>query len=59
MGYTCPGLHGPGCEQKIAPMNFEELLDETGRIIIPLFQRSYCWGAGKSTTQESYNSAAQ
>jgi len=28
LGYHCPGLHGPGCKQRIEPMSMARLFDE-------------------------------
>jgi len=41
--YHCPGLHGKGTKQDIKRKTFRELFQENGRLIIPLFQRRYCW----------------
>ena len=57
MAYFCPGLHGPDCRQRIEPMSFEKYLQTTGRLIIPLFQRSYCWGKGVSTHLKKWGDA--
>jgi len=46
-GQPCPGLHGPGSRQAIRPMTFYELFTNE-QIVIPLFQRAYCWGAGST-----------
>ena len=35
--YECPGLHGPGTKQRIQPMTFAQLFEESGRLVIPLF----------------------
>ena len=49
MSYLCPGLHGPDSRQNIQRKTFGDFLTEmsdskTGsRLIIPLFQRRYCW----------------
>ena len=41
--YNCPGIHGAGSKQTIVPKTFKALF-EARQIIIPLFQRTYCWG---------------
>eukprot|EP00211_Chloroparvula_japonica_P001949 CAMPEP_0119126336 /NCGR_PEP_ID=MMETSP1310-20130426/5301_1 /TAXON_ID=464262 /ORGANISM="Genus nov. species nov., Strain RCC2339" /LENGTH=469 /DNA_ID=CAMNT_0007116489 /DNA_START=141 /DNA_END=1550 /DNA_ORIENTATION=- len=42
--YLCPGLHTPGSRMDIHIADFTEMLGpECGRIVIPLFQRTYCW----------------
>ena len=42
--YKCPGLYGKDSKQIILRKTFRQLLKETnGRLIIPLFQRRYCW----------------
>jgi len=42
--YHCPGLHGEGAvRQKIHRVTFQELFDEPKRVVIPIFQRRYCW----------------
>eukprot|EP00026_Physarum_polycephalum_P006056 Phypoly_transcript_06097.p1 GENE.Phypoly_transcript_06097~~Phypoly_transcript_06097.p1 ORF type:complete len:502 (+),score=75.42 Phypoly_transcript_06097:124-1629(+) len=46
--YTCPGLHGAGSHTRVQRMSFEQLFSSPMRVIIPLFQRSYCWNT--STT---------
>jgi uncharacterized protein with ParB-like and HNH nuclease domain len=52
MSYFCPGLHDPGNKQEVIPMTMSKLFKIKGRITIPLFQRSYCWGA--SSLVETY-----
>ena len=54
MQYMCPGLHGPECRQRIEPMSFEKYLTTSGRLIIPLFQRAYCWGKGSSQQKSTF-----
>lgn len=48
--FTCPGLHGKGSRTGVRRMSFAQLFDAQSatRVIIPLFQRSYCWNT--STT---------
>jgi hypothetical protein len=43
LSYTCPGLHEPGARQDIARCTFRQLMAEPGRLVVPLFQRRYCW----------------
>ena len=43
MSYRCPGLHGPGTRQEIFRQTFAQLLERYPKLIIPLFQRRYCW----------------
>ena len=54
MAYYCPGLHGPDCKQRIEPMTFEKYLQSTPRLVIPLFQRSFCWGKSGSTQTKKF-----
>ena len=53
-GGPCPGLHGKGSRQHIRPMTFFELLSNE-QVVIPLFQRAYCWGAGTTKHYASHN----
>lgn len=41
--YHCPGLHGPESRMSVFPMSFAKLLGGEAQVIIPLFQRTYCW----------------
>ena len=41
--YECPGLHGRDSRMTIKPMAFRTLLNDPRQIVIPLFQRTYCW----------------
>ena len=41
--YSCPGLSGPGSRMCIEPRSFDVLLSCPYPIIIPIFQRRYCW----------------
>lgn len=43
--YTCPGIHGPGSHTNVQRMSFEQFFNPLSsmHVIIPLFQRSYCW----------------
>merc|ERR1712166_1630961 len=50
LGYHCPGLHGKSSRQDIRPMLFGTLFT-TEQIVIPLFQRAYCWGQSTSFHQ--------
>lgn len=46
MSYYCPGLHGPGTKMRVERRTFDNFLlhpKETKRVLIPLFQRRYCW----------------
>ena len=43
MSYRCPGLHGPGTRQDISRQTFAQVLEKYPKLIIPLFQRRYCW----------------
>ena len=43
MGWECPGLHGPGTRQDIYRQTFAQVLEKYPKLIIPLFQRRYCW----------------
>jgi hypothetical protein len=43
MSYQCPGLSGPGCRMCIEPWSFDKLLSIPVPIVIPIFQRRYCW----------------
>lgn len=52
MSYECPGLHGPDCRQDICRKTFQDLFDllgESHRLVIPLFQRRYCWSYAQIT----------
>lgn len=41
----CPGFTGGDARQNVRPRSFRELLvEDASQIIIPLFQRKYCWG---------------
>merc|ERR1712196_88460 len=52
--WQCPGLHGPDSKQDIRPMSFAALLTRE-QIVIPLFQRPYCWGATSSVHRTSHH----
>lgn len=42
--YLCPGLHGKGAvRQDVQRKSFADLLAGASRLVIPAFQRSYCW----------------
>ncbi len=43
--YTCPGLHDVGSRTLVERWTFSRLLDPQSalRVVIPLFQRTYCW----------------
>ena len=41
--YDCPGLSGPDSRQKIGRVTFGDFLSCRERIVIPIFQRRYCW----------------
>ena len=43
MSYRCPGLHGPGTRQDISRQTFAQVFEKYPKLIIPLFQRRYCW----------------
>lgn len=43
MSWECPGLHGKGCRQDIFRQTFAQVLERYPKLIIPLFQRRYCW----------------
>ena len=43
MSYRCPGLHGPGTRQDISRQTFAQVLEKYTKLIIPMFQRRYCW----------------
>ena len=47
MAHFCPGLHGPGCDHDCECLSFRAFFEaaRSGRrqLIIPLFQRRYCW----------------
>jgi len=47
MAHFCPGLHGPGCDHDCESLSFRAFFEaaRSGRrqLVIPLFQRSYCW----------------
>ena len=43
LSYECPGLHGPGTKQDIRRTTIRQILTGQDRIVIPLFQRKYCW----------------
>ena len=47
MAHFCPGLHGPGCDHDCKWLSFRAFFEATRvarrQLIIPLFQRSYCW----------------
>jgi hypothetical protein len=48
--YSCPGLTGPGAHSDIAMKDFghETLLSRPQPLVIPLFQRRYCWEADQA-----------
>ena len=56
MAYECPGLHGEGTKQRIQPMTFAKLFEEAGKLVIPLFQRAYCWGDSTTIKKDTYHS---
>ena len=41
--YQCPGLIGPESRQSIGRVTFGDFLKCRQRIVIPIFQRRYCW----------------
>uniref|UniRef100_A0A7S4PCP7 GmrSD restriction endonucleases N-terminal domain-containing protein n=1 Tax=Paramoeba aestuarina TaxID=180227 RepID=A0A7S4PCP7_9EUKA len=42
--YTCPGLHGPGTSTDVTMVKFDAIFGPSAPpILIPLFQRTYCW----------------
>ena len=42
--YTCPGLHGPGTKTDVTMVTFDAIFGPAAPpILIPLFQRTYCW----------------
>ena len=43
LSYSCPGLQGPGTRQDIFRQTFAQVFENYPRLIIPLFQRRYCW----------------
>ena len=43
LSYRCPGLHGPGSQQEIYRQTFAQVFEKYPKLIIPLFQRRYCW----------------
>ena len=43
LSYLCPGLHGPDTRQRVARTTFGRFLAGPTRVLIPLFQRRYCW----------------
>ena len=43
MSWECPGLHGPGTRQDIFRQTFAQVFEKYPKLIIPLFQRRYCW----------------
>ena len=49
MSYECPGLHGPGTKQDIFRRTFGDFFNQFNKykLIIPLFQRRYCWNEGQ------------
>ena len=59
MAYECPVLHGEGSRQDIRRMTFARLLGEDDRrMVVPLFQRAYCWGSADSLHKASWHSVA-
>ncbi|KNC48354.1 uncharacterized protein AMSG_11822 [Thecamonas trahens ATCC 50062] len=50
MAYECKGLHGPGVKSVCEVRSPGEELFSVDRIIIPIFQRRYCWTAKVVTT---------
>ena len=43
MSYSCPGLSGPDVRMCIEPRSFDAYLSCPYPIVIPIFQRRYCW----------------
>ena len=44
LSYMCPGLHGPGTRTDVTMVKFEAIFGPVAPpILIPLFQRTYCW----------------
>ena len=44
LSYMCPGLHGPGTRTDVTMVKFEAVFGPLAPpILIPLFQRTYCW----------------
>ena len=41
--YQCPGLSGPDSRQNIGRMTLGDFFKFRQRIVIPIFQRRYCW----------------
>ena len=41
--WNCPGLSGPESRQNIGRVTFGDFLNCRQRIVIPIFQRRYCW----------------
>eukprot|EP00605_Chrysophyceae_sp_TOSAG23-4_P000312 GSChrysophyteH1.ASY1.ANO1.357.1 assembled CDS len=41
--YSCPGLSGSSCRMRIEPVSFKDLFSLVNPIVIPIFQRCYCW----------------
>ena len=58
MGGVCPGLSGPESRQDIRPCTFLTLFSRE-QIVIPLFQRAYCWGAGSTKHFTSHADAGR
>ena len=43
LSWECPGLHGKGTRQDISRQTFAQVFEKYPKLIIPLFQRRYCW----------------
>ena len=41
--YNCPGLSGPESRQDICRQTFGDFFKRRRRVVIPIFQRRYCW----------------
>eukprot|EP00286_Rhodomonas_abbreviata_P022789 CAMPEP_0181311452 /NCGR_PEP_ID=MMETSP1101-20121128/13145_1 /TAXON_ID=46948 /ORGANISM="Rhodomonas abbreviata, Strain Caron Lab Isolate" /LENGTH=720 /DNA_ID=CAMNT_0023418185 /DNA_START=238 /DNA_END=2396 /DNA_ORIENTATION=+ len=44
LSYGCPGLTGAGSRMLVEPRTFHQVFTNGHHIVIPLFQRAYCWG---------------
>ena len=42
MSYRCPGLHGSDTKMDVSRKSFAKVFNYS-KLIIPLFQRRYCW----------------
>ena len=41
--WNCPGLSGPESRQDIYRQTFGDFFQRRRRVVIPIFQRRYCW----------------